>query len=269
MNHTFVAAPWNKSVCMNCALSEQVHADDYPCEACDNKSGVINVGKLLLCQSCASKENLPTSKPVVTNQLSLEQIINQVDRIVETNQITNQSGDSVKSILDEAIKGDIKQYKDFFNAKMPSILELEEVIAQDSDIINKREALAIALRKRVSYLAMVLFQTRSSQIQIGAEIKTIQHYMSEMIPKLRADIRKEFAANTPNYTPQTVQIGEKPKARAKSKSPEERLAESYAKSMKISYEDALKKIRNKLRDDCTCSVTPGMCKVHNNISQSK
>jgi hypothetical protein len=264
MNHSFIAASWNPKVCNKCTKSEDVHGNEVTCESCSNVGPVEIVGKLLLCAECQQRE-LNTQVAVVISpdeQLSLEQIRNQVDRLVDGNSVKSINGDSVKTMVDEAIRGNIKSYTDFFNAKIPSIIELEQRINSSPDIAesDKKYALAHALRARIQYLARVLFQLKNGQLETCAEIKVIQEHMSKTIPELRMKLRHEFALNTPNYTPQVIKAT-KPKASGP-KGQSNKLAESYAKAMKIPYEQALKLIENKLRDDCTCSVTPGICKVH-------
>jgi hypothetical protein len=143
-------------------------------------------------------------------------------------------------------------------------MELKTLVDADNSIeaSQKHYALMSLLKRRVSYLARVLFTTRNTQIEIGAEMKSIQFYMAEMIPKLRMKLRAEFALNTPNYIPQVIKSGT-PKTRKGKLSPIDKMAEMYAKSMKISVEQAKKLMEHGLRDNCTCSETPGMCKVHN------
>jgi hypothetical protein len=264
MNHSFIAAQWNQIICAKCLQKEYAHKDDVTCEACNNVGPVELIGKMLLCKECALKELTPIVKPEVIEQLSIEQTLNQVNRILETNQIANADGEAVKDIIDAAIAGNIKEYKDFFNAKIPSIIDLRNLVESDESIPTDKKHYAVMslLKRRVSYLAMVLFQTRNSQIEIGAEMKSIQFYMAETIPKLRMKLRAEFALNTPNYTPQVIKSGV-PKERAKKQTPSDKIASMYAKSMKISFEEAKRIIERGLRENCTCNETPGMCKVHN------
>lgn len=265
MNHSFIAAPWNASICSKCLQKEYAHKNDVTCEACNNIGPIELVNKMLICASCQQKEidaqNKP--KPEEIARLSIEQTLNQVNRILETNQIANQDGEAVKDIIDSAIAGNIQQYKDFFNAKIPSIMELKSMVESDEliPIDQKHYALMSLLKRRVSYLARVLFATRHSQIEIGAEMKSIQFYMAETIPKLRMKLRAEFALETPNYTPQVIKSGV-PKERKKKTSASDKMAEMYAKAMKIPIDQAKRLMENKLRDECTCSETPGMCKVH-------
>ncbi len=285
MNHSFIRAPWSDKVCAKCAIpefnkaGEATHSDKVTCEACSSISEIHLVNKMLLCAVCRDKETQVTghnSPNEIKDKLSLEQVVNQVNRILnEQSPIVNASNENVYSILDRAIQGDIKQYKDFFNANMPSIAELEAIIGADDSICGntpqetmhqKSYALAVAMRSRINYLTRVIFATESKQVEMAGEVKSIQFYMSELIPKLRTKLRLEFAQNTPNYTPQVVVKEKKQRA---ANNPQERLAESYAKAMKISIEEARRKLANKLRDECTCSETPGMCKVHNNIKENK
>lgn len=264
MNHSFIAAQWNAIICAKCLQKEYAHKDDVTCEACSNVGEVELVNKMLLCQPCALKELTPVITPAQQEVLSLEQTLNQVNRILETNQIANADGEAVKDIIDAAIAGNIKKYKDFFNAKIPSIISLKDMIESDESIPSDKKHYAVMslLKKRVSYLAIVLFQTRNSQIEIGAEMKSIQFYMAETIPKLRMKLRAEFALNTPNYTPQVIK-SRIPKPHKGKQSTEDKMAAMYAAAMKIPLDQAKKLMANKLRDDCTCSETPGMCKVHN------
>ncbi len=270
MNHSFQQAKWSPTACGVCSKAEKFHGDEVQCESCSNIGPIEFIGKIAMCASCqqrhadtpdSEKETIESVPPFSTaEQISLEQIRNQVDRLVDSSAISNTHGDTVKSIIDEAIVGNIKEYTDFFNAKIPSIMELKALIDADETITDKHYALAHALRSRIQYLARVLFQTKAAQIKMGAEVKSIQQYMSDLIPALRVRMRAEFAANTPNYTPQVIKSA--PKAR-KATSPGDKLAENYAKIMKITVEEAKRKLSNKLKDDCTCGETPGMCKVHN------
>jgi hypothetical protein len=252
-------------------MVESAHSDTVLCEACSNVGPVNIVGKMLLCSACEEKENKPPEPKVDSERLSLDTIVNQVNRLVDSKQIESMNGDSVKSMIDEAIQGNIKQFTDFFNAKMPSIVELKNMIDNDETIVgteNKTYALATACRKRTSYLARVLFQLKEGELETAAEIKSIHTYVQKLIPELRVKLRHEFAENTPGYTPQVVKA-DKPKIRAKGKSVEERLAEGYAKMMKIPYEQALKLLKNKLKDDCTCAETPGVCVVHMDVTNKE
>jgi hypothetical protein len=276
VNHSFIAAPWNQKICRGypsadgkvipCLQIESAHGKDVTCESCNNVGEVELFNRMLLCASCVAKEIESINKPSIEQieSLSIEQTLNQVNRILETNQIANGDGEAVKDIIDAAIAGNIKEYKDFFNAKIPSIMSLKETVESDNEIpVDKKHyAVMSLLKRRVQYLAMVLFQTRNSQIEIGAEMKSIQFYMAETIPKLRMKLRAEFALNTPNYTPQVIKSGV-PKERKGKQSPSDKIASMYAKSMKISIDEAKKIIERGLRENCTCNETPGMCKVHN------
>jgi hypothetical protein len=272
MNHSFQSAKWSAKACNICARPESLHGNDVQCECCLNKGPIEIIGKIVMCSDCQERhKNTEVHGPSLEQKekLSLEQVLNQVDRIVETQAIVNKDGESVKNIIDQAIQGNIKQYTDFFNATIPNIAELKEIINADESIEseNKHYALMSALKRRVQYLSMVLFQTRNAQIEMSGEIKSIQHYMAETIPMLRMKLRAEFALNTPNYTPQVIKSAPKPRKTAQSAS--DKMAESYAKIMKIPIEQARRMIDNKLRDDCTCSETPGLCKVHSAISRTE
>jgi hypothetical protein len=266
MNHSFIKAGWNGLICSKCLRTEIDHSDNAQCESCSNKGPCEITGKLLLCFDCRTRElkTVLTNEVLVTQPdseaIKLERIVNQVNRVIETNQITHNE-ESIKNLLDEAIKGNIKQYTDFFNAKIPSILELKGIIDVDDSIEqnDKQYAFAKALQKRLAYLTMVLFETRATQVEMAAEVKSIQYYINELIPNLRMKLRAEFAANTPNYTPQVIK---KVTERKGKQSTSDKLAESYARMMKIPIEQAKRLLENKLRDDCTCSITPGICKVH-------
>lgn len=272
MNHSFIAAKWNSVICCHidngklCARKELDHSNSAQCEACSNVCSCEVIGKLLLCFDCRVKElkanelTEQANERVDSSDKKLERLVNQVNRVIETNAIIK-DGDSIKNLLEEAIKGNIKQYTDFFNAKIPSIIELKEIIDVDTSIEQdqKQYALAKALTARISYLTMVLFETRSTQVEMAAEIKSIQFYMNDLIPELRMKLRNEFATNTPNYTPQVIK---KPTERKQKLSTSDKLAENYARMMKIPIDQAKRLLENKLRNDCTCSETPGLCKVH-------
>ena len=263
MNHPFQAAAWNKQLCSKCLSGEAVHGDSVTCESCNNVGLVEKIGKLFLCESCAKREN-NTPDPVKINkeEQTIEKFVERINKAAESS--------TVKNVMDAAIQGNIKQYRDFFNAKIPSIVELKELIDANNEIIagakdekeileRRSYALAKALQARVTYLTMVLFNLRGSEIELSAEVKSIQFYVKDLIPQLRLAKQAEFAAITPNYTPVVVK---QTAPKSVKKNAQDKLAESYAKMMNISFEQAQRLLANKLRDECSCSETPGMCKVH-------
>src|SRR5260221_6646970 len=172
MNHSFISAAWSINTCAKCAtpkfnkLGEETHSNEVTCEACNNVGPVTKSGKMLLCYHCESLEHRasPDQAKLSSEQLSIEQVVNQVNRIIDSHQIVNENGENVSTIIDEAIKGNIKEYTDFFNAKIPSIIELKVLVDEDTSIEQSMKAFALAkiLRSRVMYLSRVLFQTRNS-----------------------------------------------------------------------------------------------------------
>lgn len=261
MNHSFIAAPWNQKVCVKCTRSVEAHSDKANCEACTNIGPCELVGKILMCADCQVRDSTtPLAESyVVPSKPSLELVVNQVNRLLETDQIRTSDGDTVKSIIDDAIKGNIKEFQDFFNAKLPSIMELKNLIDADETIADKRYAMAAALGARVKYLGMVLFQFNSHSIEVSAEVKSIQQYMNSLIPQLRMEQRTQFAANDINFIPQQIKAKSAPKVRT---STTDKLAENYAKLMGVTVEQAKLLIARKLKPECSCAETPGMCKVH-------
>lgn len=252
MNHPFQAAAWNKQLCSKCLSGEAVHGDSVTCESCNNVGLVEKVGKLFLCESCAKRENnTPDPVKIDKEEQTIEKFVERINKAAESS--------TVKNVMDAAIQGNIKQYRDFFNAKIPSIVELKELIDNNPEITEKSYALAKALQARVTYLTMVLFNLRGSEIELSAEVKSIQFYVKDLIPQLRLAKQAEFAAMTPNYTPVVVK---QTAPKSVKKNAQDKLAESYAKMMNISFEQAQRLLANKLRDECSCSETPGMCKVH-------
>lgn len=262
MNHSFVAAVWNNKICAGyikdgvkipCLQSESSHGDAVLCESCSNVGPVELVNKMLLCASCIAKERAVITEPKSEPEPPIEKLLERIDKLAESS--------TIKHIMDSAIAGNIKQYRDFFNADIPSIIQLREMIESDDSIApdQKNYALAKALQRRITYLTMVLFTLRGSEIELTSEVKSIQFYVKDLIPQLRMKLRAEFAELTPNYTPQVIKTTAPKAAR---KNAQDKLAESYAKMMKIPFEQAQRLLANKLRDECTCSETPGMCKVH-------
>lgn len=295
MKHKFLAKITDKSICAFCSRLPEAHSIDALCESCANRGDCEIKNGILMCPECQSLEarsiiqNIPgpsneaegTSQSDSTNhsmsvdstsvienkvepkeQLSIEQLANQVNRLLDTNQIQDISGNSVKTIIDSAIKGNINEFTDFFNAKIPSIIELEQAINADESITDKKYELARLLRARVQYLSKVLFQFNNKAVEMSGEVKAIQHYMGTLIPKLRADIRGEFALNNTEYKPIPIKEVKAPKIRL---SPTDRIAEGIAKTMNIPLEQAKRIVLGGLKKtgiECTCSVTPGICKVH-------
>uniref|UniRef100_A0A6M3L914 Uncharacterized protein n=1 Tax=viral metagenome TaxID=1070528 RepID=A0A6M3L914_9ZZZZ len=253
MNHKYLPSIGQKH-CAICKRGVIDHTKAATCEACSNTGECELIGTMLLCESCQAKENTTQSiPPVVIETKTTESLIGQINKVAEST--------TVKSLVDSAIKGNIKQYTDFFNASMPSILSLKELIDSTPDISNdeKHYELARALADRIKHLTEKLFEARTTEIQMSAEVKSIQQYMNQLIPQLRIEKRAEFAANNIDYQPTTPKEVKAPKVRL---STEDKLAEGYAKLMKIPIEQAKMLMRNKLKDSCTCKVTPGICVVH-------
>ena len=128
MLHPFQAAAWNKSICSKCLASELMHGSNVTCDSCSNVGLVDKVGKLFLCEACARRElsTIPAPIIAVNQEPSIEKILENIDKLAESN--------TVKNIMDAAIKGNIKQYRDFFNADIPSIIELKALIDADESI---------------------------------------------------------------------------------------------------------------------------------------
>jgi hypothetical protein len=267
--HKFNPAVWNSLVCGTCLHKAEQHS----CEACDNTDPYVYYvnKKMLLCDACFAKHNEAyqrTDNAIKSDQahkLSLEQIINQVNRLVDVESpIKTMTGETINSIIDNAIKGNIQKFTDFFNAQIPAIVELKQQCDENTDLVSndeKRYALAAMLRGRVQYLSRVLFQFNAKELEVGAEIRSIQQYLNQMIPQLRAELRAEYQKDEPKYAPPIKETKEtKPKL-----SLEDKMAEKYAAMMKIPIERARHLLKNKLKEDdivCSCAETPGICKLH-------
>lgn len=288
MNHSFIAAKWNQSVCQKCARPDSEHKVTT-CESCGNTGDceLSLIGNILMCQSCQLLEKqvvdakssmndlIPTDSTNTTfdsvdsnnsrTRLTTDQLINQVNRLVETDQIRSVNGDSIHSMIQDAIHGNIKQYTDFFNAKIASIIEMKQLIDNDDSIAReqKQYELAKQLRSRVQYLSKVLFQFQHGQLEVAGEIKSIQSYINDS-NNFRKEIRDGFAISNPNFVPQPIKsnVPKETKPKAKKQTIEDKLAEGYAKRMNVSIERARLFIAGKLREQCTCSTTPGICSVH-------
>ena len=251
MKHSFISSNINQSICSVCHKIESVHGITE-CECCAQLDDCEIVNGMLMCSICRDKELSVKSVVPPVNEPTLEQIVFRANQIVDS--------PTFQSALDLAIKGNIDKYTDFFNANMPSIISLKELIDSSSDLSDeeKRYELAKALGNRIKHLTAKLFEARIAEVQLGAEVKSIQHYMNELIPQLRKELRIQFGISNPNFIPPVKDI-KQPKVRL---SAEDRLAEGYAKLMKVSIEQAKILMANKLRKDCTCKETPGICKVH-------
>lgn len=291
MNHSFIAAKWNQSVCQKCARPFSEHSITT-CESCGNTGDceLSLIGNILMCQSCQLLEKqvvlakssmndlIPTNSTNTTfdsvnsvdsnnssTRLTTDQLINQVNRLVETDQIRSVNGDSIHSMIQDAIHGNIKQYTDFFNAKIASIIEMKQLIDNDNSVAReqKQYELARQLRMRVQYLSKVLFQFQHGQLEVAGEIKSIQSYINDS-NNFRKEIRDGFAISNPNFIPQPIKsnVPKETKPKAKKQTIEDKLAEGYAKRMNVSIERARLFVAGKLREQCTCSTTPGICSVH-------
>jgi len=265
MSHPFIKALWNANVCAKCAKPKSAHDTLTECQSCNTVSECeitkIDGKELSLCADCLTKHNeaVVNASRIETQRIErLQDLVNhaneQIDKFAD--------GTSVKNIIEQAIQGNIKEYTDFFNAKMTPIVELEKLVSESPDYKDDAErkyALATILSRRIKYLSQVLFSFRTGEIELAAEVKSIQGYMNTLIPKLREDKRKEFSENDITYAPPNA-TNKTPKIRMTTG---DKLVENYAKIMKVPIDVARRKLAGRLREECTCSETPGMCKVHN------
>lgn len=264
MNHEFVKSAWNQLVCAKCALAIDKHVV-LQCEACSsNDTSCKLIDGMYLCASCAEKHTsakLTTQviPPEINDGHKIERIVNQANRLIETDQIQSDNGASIRSIIENAVKGNINEFKDFFNAKIPSIIELTTAVENDETITDKKYEVAKLLKGRLQHLSHVLFEFNHKSLEMSAEVKCVQQYMNQLIPSLRIEQRNQFAENNIDYNPPTIKKPSAPKVRL---SNEDKMAEMYAKSMHIPIEQARKLLAQRLRQDCTCKETPGMCPVH-------
>lgn len=263
MNHPFIKAPWNANVCAKCAKAKDLHELLPTCESCGKviDCDVIEFQgkKLTLCVECKTKHNKAIELEIKIEKErsdSVNKFINDSNRLADSQ--------TIKSIVDQAITGNIKQYTDFFNAKMVPIVELEKLINESPEFKDNDERtyyLARTIHTRMKYLTDVLFHLRSGEMELTAEVKVIQEYMNNLIPKVREEKRKEFAEHDITYQVPT-NAPKTPKMRL---STEDKMAEDLARALKIPIEVAKRKLANKMRNEnveCTCAVTPGICKRH-------
>lgn len=217
------------------------------CEACSNSGTLELVNGMMLCADCVLGESSVTVAPKPTTDAvrELQQLSDKMQRI---------------PIRESVIKGNIKQYTDFFNANTTPWVELEARIQSDESIQgDKQQYFCRAIASQIQDWSKALFDVRMFEVETSANIKYAQQLLTDRVAKLRTELRTEFAANNVTYQPPTVK---EPKAPRVKKTVEDRMVDNIMKVMKCSIEEARIRYRNQTKGQCTCVTTPGICSVH-------
>lgn len=243
MNHSFIGRQiGDTTLCAKCKYPEDAHSSDAECEACSRIGPCEIIDDILLCIECQIVEgNIESVEMIVPNAIE--------DVMIQDAPTIN--------LTNELISGNITKHQELFNAKIISLVDLEAII-NSSDIENKQFELARVASERLTHLKQVLWTAREQEMNATAEIHAIQVRLNQLAGKLRADEREKLALEHIEYKPTEPKIA---KTRL---SKEDKLAEHYAKLMKIPIEQAKRLIAASVKEvvKCSCSETPGLCRVH-------
>ncbi len=243
MNHSFKANIGSEH-CALCGFNEVAHSDNATCEGCPTVGPCEVFNGMLLCANCF----------VHDKELEAEQSeIPSNDRATRIAQLTNK--------LAKEIPADRRMY---FVGRLTAIVDVErDLIA--SGIENPNYALAEIIEQNLLRLKDVLRNKHEEIRELQASSVADQKYLNQIVPQLRENEREKFKQYDINYKPnevvKAVSTVSKPRMSASDKA-----VESMAKMLGISVEQARISLnsatKNVLNVQCTCAVTPGMCKVH-------
>lgn len=171
MRHSFHISALSK-VCPICGYDEISHTANAVCEACgltaecDLFPNDKHPRKMLLCSECYSREIklTPPNKPnVITSPIQ------------------------------------IKTPGDYFNAEIPSIMKLKEVIDADSTIENKTYALALQVKDRLKQLSISLFDLDKQRATLANEQRDTLVYLNHLQKDLSAEKQRELGLKDLTY----------------------------------------------------------------------
>jgi len=197
---------------------------------------------MLLCAACYDKEqSIPASESVTQPSAS-------ETRIAE---LTNK--------LDKEIPANARL---FHVTEVTSIVEIESQVNSDESITDKNLVIAQLVESRLNKFKHNLFQLKEIEVELKTDMVTDQRYLNHLVPQLREEERAKFRAYDISYKPSVVIAPSVPKQRL---SASDKAYASYAAKLGITIEEAKSRILSGLqlmKIECTCSVTPGICRLH-------
>lgn len=240
MKHSF--NPNIHNLCAICGRTDLDHTDSAQCEACPIIGPCEVIGPLLLCAECYDKE----IRILPEEPLSQDPRANRITALVNT--------------LGKELPLDSRKY---FVNEVTSIVDIESQV-RATGIENPQYEFARIIDDRIFQFRKRLFELKNEAIELRIEIDSDQKYLNHIVPTLREEEREKFKAYDISYQPTTAlpaTTANKPRQSASDKA----LA-SYAAMLGISIEQARISMTNAMKNvtgnKCTCSETPGLCKVH-------
>lgn len=226
------------------------HGSEAQCEGCPNKGPCNIFNGMLLCESCERHDI----------ELAEIQAKEKVEAIAKDNPRDNRITE-LTNLLGKEIPQDSRQY---FVSEITSITDIEIKLVEAGQE-NPQYKLCELVEARISKLRAHLFEIKKLEVELKVDMITDQKYLNQMVPKLREEEREKFKAYDISYKPSApIAAAKNPSGPRMSAS--ERALENYAKMLGITVEQAKKAmasaIGNSISAKCTCSETPGVCKIH-------
>jgi len=256
-SHPFVPSQLNQSLCAKCYQDESKHGK-VVCEACNNVAVLQQVNTMWICPDCFEKELsvVPESSKSEEKETteSIAASIGSDHRPTELeHSASNRLGPSA-----------ISKTEDFFNARTTAMSDRwKQIVADDSiNTENKHYSFAKEIREHYLHFKSVLSQAIEVQLECSSAMQADQVMLNQLASKLREEERTKLHLQNIDYTP--VIPKKVPKTVRMSK--DDKIAAQYAQLMNIPLETAKRLLFNKISEvtgnECTCSATPGLCKIH-------
>lgn len=174
MNHPFASSTLEPETCARCGYAELSHGDSAVCEACGAETkcelypNLTHPKKMLLCSACIKKEY-----------------------------------ELAKKLTDERVAAhqEIKSSSDYFNANIPAIMELKQTIDNDPNIQNKTEAIATAVKNRLTHLQETLLSKHKEVTELEHEKRETLVYLNHMQSQLSAEAQQRLGLLNLTYKP--------------------------------------------------------------------
>ena len=174
MNHVFASSTLEPETCARCGYTETAHGDNATCEACGSETkceffpNLTHPKKMLLCPSCIRKEY-----------------------------------ETAKQITEERVKAheQIKSSSDYFNANIPAIVDIKSTIDNDPNIVNKADAIAVAVKNRLTHLQETLLSKHKEVTELEHEKRETLVYLNHMLKEISVTKQAELGLTNITYKP--------------------------------------------------------------------
>ena len=255
MNHSY-EPNISHDKCRICGYSELAHSDSMQCESCPSIGPVTPIDNMLLCEACAARDK----------QIKAELLASK-----DSNNLQHTTEARIAALNNELSKEIPIDAKQYFVGRLTSIVDIEKQFleATNNDAERARFLTAIEVEKRTAQLKETFFGKKREWLDYELTSKTQlvadQLYLNKVVPQLREQERERFKEYDITYKPVSVKpVSTEPKKPRMSAS--DRALESAAALIGIPLEQYKKIIQNTTKNvlsvECTCAVTPGLCKVH-------